>query len=115
MDTATVADDGADQHAERGRRAGGPSPNVTTTVGQPVPLTFDTGSGQPAALCTQFGGLVSFSQNGAGNATSVDTAGAVVYSLHVGSCSGGAGDAGDGDCHRHVANRATPDVRGSQP
>ena len=61
---------------------------MTTAVGHPVALTFDTGSGQAAALCTQFGGLVSFSQNGAGNATSVDTAGTVVYALHVGSCSG---------------------------
>lgn len=33
-------------------------------------------------------GPVSFSQNGAGNAMSVDTAGAVTYSLHVGSCTG---------------------------
>lgn len=71
-----------------GTTSGGPSPNVATTVGKPVPLTFDTGTGEPAALCTQFGGLVSFSQNGVGNATSVDTAGAVVYSLHVGTCAG---------------------------
>lgn len=70
-----------------GTTAGGPSPNVNTTNGTPVLLTFDTGNGQPAALCTQFGGLVSFSQNGAGFA-SVNNPGTVIYDLHIGACSG---------------------------
>lgn len=70
-----------------GTTAGGPSPDVKTTVGKPVLLTFDTGTGQPAALCTQYGGLVSFSQNGAGYAT-VNNSGTVNYDLHIGSCTG---------------------------
>ncbi len=87
VDTATVATT-AQISSPNGTTAGGPSPNVATMVGKPVPLTFDTGSGQPAALCTQFGGLVSFSQNGAGNATSVDTTGPISYSLHTTDCGG---------------------------
>ena len=87
VDTATVQTT-AQISSPNGTTSGGPSPNVTTTVGHPVLLTFDTGTAQPAALCTQFGGLVSFSQNGAGFSNSVDTAGAIIYSLHVGTCAG---------------------------
>jgi hypothetical protein len=87
VSTATVQTT-AQISSPNGTTAGGPSPNVTTAVGKPVPLTFDTGTGQPAALCTNFGGLVSFSQNGTGNADSVDTAGSVTYSLHIGDCTG---------------------------
>ena len=54
VDTATVATT-AQISSPAGMTNGGPSPNVTTTVGHPVALTFDTGMGQ-AALCTQFGG-----------------------------------------------------------
>jgi hypothetical protein len=87
VDTAT-AQTTAQISAPSGTTAGGFSLGVATTLGKPVPLTFDTGTGQAAALCTNFGGLVSFSQNGAGIATSVDTAGSVVYSLHVSTCAG---------------------------
>ena len=83
--TITVATT-AQISSPNGTTSGGPSPNVHTS-GSPVLLTFDTGTGQPAALCTQYGGLASFSQNGAGYAN-VNIPGTIIYSLHIGACNG---------------------------